>query len=123
MAFTYDVTTNRGRVRLLIADTDATSYIFEDAEIDAFLTMQGSVVFLSAAQALEVMAVNELMVLKVIKLLDLTTNGAAMAKALNDKATALRKQVDDEVDFDWAEMALDAFSYREIVEKEALRDA
>lgn len=38
MAFTYDVTTARGKVRLTIADTSATAYAFEDAEIDYFLT-------------------------------------------------------------------------------------
>ncbi len=122
MAFSYLVDTDRGKVRLLITDTDSADPYFVDAEIDAFLSMQGSVVFLAAAQALEVMAVNELMILKAIRLLDLTTNGPAMAKALNDKAAALRKQVDGEAAFDWAEMSLDAFSYHELIYKEALRD-
>ena len=37
MAFTYDVTTNRGKVRLQLGDTTAAAYVFEDAEIDYFL--------------------------------------------------------------------------------------
>lgn len=53
MAFTYDVNTDRGRVRLLIADTDSTSVLFQDDEIDAFLTLGESNVFLAAAMAIE----------------------------------------------------------------------
>lgn len=43
MAFTYDITTSRGRVRLNLADTDATAYVFEDAEIDQLLSSDGGV--------------------------------------------------------------------------------
>ena len=118
----YDVTTDNGKCRLLITDTDYTNLIFEDAEIDACLVINGGNILLAAAQAIDVMAVNEVMVLKVIKLLDLTTNGAAVAKALNDKAAMLRQQVDNEVAFDYAEWVVDAFSRRELIEKEALRD-
>ena len=54
MAFTYDPTTSRGRVRLLVADTDtsdATKQIFTDAEIDAMLALGDNEVFQSAALA------------------------------------------------------------------------
>lgn len=43
MAFTYDLSTDRGLLRLELGDTDASAYIFEDAEIDQFLTRGGSV--------------------------------------------------------------------------------
>jgi hypothetical protein len=43
MAFTYDIGTNRGKVRFRIADTKEGTYAFEDAEIDALLTEHGSV--------------------------------------------------------------------------------
>lgn len=43
MAFTYDVSTDRGLVRLQLSDTDSAAYWFEDAEIDALLTRGGSV--------------------------------------------------------------------------------
>jgi hypothetical protein len=44
VAFTYDPTTDRGRVRLLLFDTDSTVPIFQDADVDAFLglTADGS---------------------------------------------------------------------------------
>jgi len=121
----YDPTTDNGRVRLLVTDTDYTNLIFQDNEITAFLAINSSSVLLAAAQAIDVMAVNEVMVLKVIKLLDLTTNGAAVAKALNAKADALRKQAADSeggYGFDWAEMNLGPFTRREIIDKEAIRD-
>jgi len=54
MAFTYDPTTSRGRVRLLVSDTDtsdATKQIFTDAEIDALLSLGDNEVFQSAALA------------------------------------------------------------------------
>jgi len=54
MAFTYDSTTSRGRVRLLVGDTDtavAANQIFEDAEIDAFLALADSDVWGAAAAA------------------------------------------------------------------------
>ena len=56
MAFTYDITTDRGKVRLLIGDTDAADYQFEDDEIDAFLTLASSSLLLAASYALEAWA-------------------------------------------------------------------
>ena len=53
MAFTYDIDTNRGKVRLLIGDTNASDYQFEDDEIDAFLSMASSTLLLAASYALE----------------------------------------------------------------------
>ena len=42
---TYDVTTDRGKVRLRLGDTSTTAgeYVFEDAEIDYFLATGGNV--------------------------------------------------------------------------------
>ena len=51
MSYTYDPTTDRGRVRLLVRDTDEKSYVFSDAEIDVFLALAESDVFLAAAMA------------------------------------------------------------------------
>ncbi len=61
MTFTYDSTTSRGRVRLLLGDTDtadATKQIFTDAEIDAFLAIESSEVYAAAAAACESLAAN-----------------------------------------------------------------
>ena len=37
MSFTYDITTNVGKLRLIISDNNSDSYIFEDDELDFFL--------------------------------------------------------------------------------------
>lgn len=49
---TYDLSTNAGKVRLLIADTDTTDVLFLDAEVDAFLSMSGNGVHRAAAMAI-----------------------------------------------------------------------
>lgn len=59
MAFTYDPTTARGTVRLLIGDTDTVAernQIFTDADIDAFLTLEGQSVYAAAAAACRAIA-------------------------------------------------------------------
>lgn len=59
MAFTVDVDTARGRVRLLIGDTDTAkvaAQIFTDAEIDAFLAIESNEVYPAAAAAAESIA-------------------------------------------------------------------
>lgn len=42
MAYTYDVSTSRGQVRLAIGDTSEAHAVFSDAEVDRFLSMGGS---------------------------------------------------------------------------------
>ncbi|GAG70401.1 unnamed protein product [marine sediment metagenome] len=53
MSLPYDITTNVGKVRLIIGDTDATDYVFSDAEITYFLTANSNNLNLAAADALE----------------------------------------------------------------------
>lgn len=80
----YDVTTDVGKVRLLISDIGGTSgedFIFEDKEVQAFLDLK-SVIELAAAQALRTIAANTALVLKTIKFMEITTNGSETAKAL-----------------------------------------
>ena len=65
--------------------------------------------------------------LKVVKLLDLTTNGPATAAELRARAAKLAAQADDlesasVADFDWAEWVVNDFSGRERLDAEALRD-
>jgi len=130
MAFTYDPTTDRGKVRLLIPDTDtadSNNQLFTDAEIDTFLTMEDSNIKRAAALAIETTARNQALVLKVIRLLDLQTDGAAVARELRMQAKELRAQAhsdeaeDDGGAFDWAEMVPDTFSARERIRNEYLR--
>lgn len=81
-------------VRLIIADTD--SDYFTDAQIESFLRLEGDDVRRASALALETMASNEALVQKQIRILDLSTNGPAVAKELRERAAVLREQADDE---------------------------
>ena len=126
MAFTY--TPGIGlisSVRLLIPDRVDAGHTFEDAEITAMLTIEGNVVKRGAALALETIASDTTMVLKVIRLLDLTTDGAKTSDALLKRAAMLRAQADAEDAtgaVDYAEMVYDSFSSRERVWKQGLRE-
>jgi hypothetical protein len=93
VAFTYDVTTPRGQVRLLLSDVDAATAVFNDAEIDAFLALEGANVKLAAAQAIDTNATNEALASKVIKDHQQQTDGAKVADAMRKHAAALRDQV------------------------------
>lgn len=85
----YDFATDAGKVRLLISDIDPLQPIFSEEAIDAFLSIAGDNVKKAAAQALLVIAVNELLVQKRIRLLDLSTDGPAEAEALRKLAGEL----------------------------------
>lgn len=94
-------------VRLFANDPapEGSSPIFSDAEIAIFLDNEmgdpvGSpispnfVVKRAAADAIDVIASNEALVLKVITDRQLTTNGAAVAQSLRAQSAALRAQAD-----------------------------
>ena len=98
--------------------------LLSDADITAFLAAEGSIDKRAAALALETIASDNAMVLKVIKLLDLQTDGAKTSDALLKRAGLLREQAADENytgGIDWAEMVVDDFSLRARLEAEALR--
>lgn len=128
VGFSYDLSTDVGKIRLAIFDTNPDSYIFEDAELSAFLSMEGSNVKRAAALALETIASNEAYVLKAIRLLDISTDGAKTAAALMQRAAALRQQADrDDAAasggaFDVAEWVVSDFAWRERILSQDLRN-
>jgi len=119
--FTYAPATDRGRVRLMIPDRVAASAMFDDDEIDTFLALEGDEVRLATAMALETIASDQAMTLKVIRLLDLSTDGAKVSDALLARAAGLRAAAAADGSFDWGEMVVDDFSYRERLYNQALR--
>ena len=56
MACTYDITTDRGKVRRLVNDISEVSCTFPDTEIDAFLSMASGSILLAASYAAEARA-------------------------------------------------------------------
>lgn len=126
MAAITDYSTDAAKVRLLISDIDDSQQIFNDQAIQAFidLALDGNVKR-AAASALLVMATNEVLVQKRIKLLDLSTDGPAEAKALQDLARQYREEADtEEIDgaFDWAEQVNTPAQYGEFLFKDGLRN-
>lgn len=90
MAFTYDPTTTRGIVRLLIGDTDTVAernQIFTDADIDAFLTLEGQSVYGAAAAACRAIAASVARSRVALKATgNVRSQWIAMAEGLDEKA-------------------------------------
>jgi hypothetical protein len=91
-----DYTVPLGQVRLLIADTDPASMILEDPQVEGFLAINAGSVRRAAADALDAIADSEVLVSKVIKTQDLSTDGAKTADALRVHADRLRDQAEDD---------------------------
>jgi hypothetical protein len=112
---------------MLIPDRVEESAIFQDEEIEAYLSMNDSNLRRAAAEMLETIASDEVMTSKVITTLDISTNGASTSDAILRRAALLREQADrdDDADggaFDYAEMNVNAFTVRERVWKQAQRN-
>lgn len=89
-----DYTDPIGQVRLLITDLseDPDAQLFSDLQLQAFLAMRGDSVNRAAANALRVMAASEVMVSKVIRTQDRSTDGAKVSAELR----ALAQTYEDE---------------------------
>lgn len=102
---TVDAATDVGMIRLLATDLDEVSPLFTDAQIAAFLAVEGGNVKRAAALACETTAVSELLTSKKITTGDgLQTDGPAVAKELRERAATLRAQA-QKADDDAAEAA------------------
>lgn len=113
----FDVTTPVGKVRLLVADTggeDGQTFLFVDAEIEAFLSLENQDIYCAAATCLRSIAGNEVQVQKVTTALELETDGAKGAAALLKLAEAYDQKSDEGYEFDIAAMGVDLFSRRQI---------
>ena len=132
MAFTYVLTTDRGKVRLIIDDKDTdtvANQFFDDDEIDCFLTLAGDLdgdtVMHASALCLDTWATNQALVLKKVVLLDVETDGPAVSAAMRAHAALLRElayTTSTDAGFEIAEMALGHFSWVEQVINEAIED-
>lgn len=81
-------------VRLLTGDKATDDYIFTDDEVESFLELSNGNVYYAAADALDAIAANAAYTLKVLTILDVTTNGQATAEAIRASAAALRAKAD-----------------------------
>ncbi len=105
MAYTYDITNNIGKARLLIGDTDITPTTdaqFNDEEIQLFLTLAGGELYLAAALALESWAATETNNLDAEKIGSYQYTRGAVNKKLT-LAKQYRASVEDTPYFTWSE--------------------
>ena len=103
-----DYGTPAGQLRLLISDVSEGAFILTAEQVDGYLALWGiptpdvggaatrATVKRAAADALDAIAISEVLVSKVIKTQDLTTDGAKVATALHAQAVGLRAQADAE---------------------------
>lgn len=99
-----DYATAIGQVRLLIPDTEQldnpadveaeAQYIFDDHQIQAFLSLYSNNVKRAAAQAKLVLATSEALINKVIRTADYTTDGAKLGAELRAQAKQLQEEAD-----------------------------
>lgn len=118
----YTIDLQLGLLTFVAAPGDAVAIIptyqfslLSDDDIDAILGFNADNIRRSAADALDTIASSEALIQKRIELLDLKTDGPAVANALRQHARNLREmeadlaEEDDDL-FDYAEMALDPFN-------------
>lgn len=89
-----DYSTETEQVRALIADVDTDQQIVDDVQIETYLDLNDGNPRRAAADALDAIAVSELLVSKVIRTQDLQTDGAKVAAELRARAKDLRAQAD-----------------------------
>jgi hypothetical protein len=94
-AITVDLSTDLGKIRLLTTDVSEAFPLHTDAELTAFLALEGGNVKRAAAASLEAIAASETLVGKKITTQDLSTDGPAVAKDLREAARLLRGQADE----------------------------
>lgn len=88
-----DYTSDIGRMRLLLSDLDELNFIYDDAQISAFLAMNSGVKR-AAAAALDALAANMLQVSGDIQTQDLQKTSSRPVAELRALANALRAEAD-----------------------------
>jgi hypothetical protein len=101
--------------------------VFTDEEIQEFIDLYPANLWYAAAEALDTIAASQVMILKVVSRLDVSTNGAAVGAELRARARQLRATGDamagaDVSDVSTIEMLLGDFSIREQIVNAGLRD-
>jgi hypothetical protein len=125
VTLTYDPVTDVGRMRRTIPDKDLTAAVWTDEELASFLADEGDW-RRGAALALETMAADTAYTGSVVQVGDLRVDGASAARAMLQRAKALREQADDSEAsegglFDIAEQVVDPAGYHERIIDDLLR--
>jgi len=126
MSVTYDINSDIGKVRLIISDTDTDDAMFTDEEIEQFLIMSETNserdIRIASAHALVTIATSQALIQKKIKMLELSTDGPAVAKTLKEMAQKLRDTVENEPAFGIAEIGYNNWTTYQMIISQALRE-
>lgn len=123
MAFTTNLATDVGKVRQYLWDLDPTNPLFPDDQmIQNFLDAELGDTKGAYAFALETIAGNQALTLKVMQLLDLKKDGKSTAEGLIAVAKQVRANSNNDwAGLDFAEVVDDSpFSYREYLFKQLM---
>lgn len=106
MAFTYLLTNNIGKIRLLIADTDENSYDFEDDEITAAISMSSDI-YAASALLIRSLAANRSRLAVSVKRGTMSEDLTKLPTLLMDLAKHLDIQSDQQADASLLEAYVD----------------
>lgn len=126
MTYTYDLSTDVGKVRLTIPDRVEADATWSDEEIQTFLDVENDNWRRATALALETMASDDLIVLKVMKVQNIEVDAAKVMESMLKRAKSLRElakeaEADETDGFEIAEMVTNDWQYRERIYNQALR--
>ncbi len=91
MSFTFNTATNIGKVRTLINDVTASSFVLSDEEINVFLSLESNDIYGSAASALEAIIINNQLLSKLVAAGDYKEDNRNVADKLGKIAERYRK--------------------------------
>lgn len=119
--FTYDLTTNLGKVRNMIGDATDTGHILEDADINAFITQTGSDLYAAAALCLYRIASSKALLAKKKSAGDYSEDLTAIAKEVRAVAAVYMEMSENIPAEAQAEGFVNDFSYRDVLVRKELR--
>jgi hypothetical protein len=114
MSFTYDLTTDVGKVRFFINDQNEPAQ-FTDEEIQAMLDLNGGSLYLAAAMCLESLASKYAGSSTLVQIGDFETRKGDKSKQYLDAAQRMREVEDNIPSFAIAEQNLSSFNEIEII--------
>lgn len=122
MSFTYDTTTNLGKVRNLIGDSVDSGHQLEDADINAFLSMTSNDLYKSASLCLYRISASKALLAKRKQAGNYSEDLTAIAREVREVAKLYQTMAESIPAEAQAEVITTDFSYREVLLNKVLRD-
>ncbi len=114
MSFSYDLTTEIGKLRLLLQDIDATNPIFSDEELGVFLSFGEHDLYLSASEAWLALAGNYAKLAKRKSISKYSHDLSQIANECREQATYYKEKAELAPADDFAAVTLSDFQRREM---------